>query len=127
MEVGMEVGASDKIVATTKVLIPQGDGPIKATSVITAIPQSESDGIQSVDTVYDTNSDHYNKPSANEYVLPSKRRSMKAQEDYHMPSAPTLHEINSNPKLLLNLQGRQHAFGSKSFVISDSCIYCSKR
>lgn len=34
----IELNGSDKIVATTKVSIPQGDGPIEATSTIEAVP-----------------------------------------------------------------------------------------
>lgn len=36
----IDLDGSDKIVATTKVLIPQGDGPIEATSTIEAVPNS---------------------------------------------------------------------------------------
>lgn len=133
----MEIGENDKIIATTKVSIPQGDGPIRATSIIQAVPQATSskyDEVLTSEKPYDT------KPSEafvtatgddcagspNTATSP-KRRSMKLTDDFHLPSAPPMHEINGNPKLILNLQGRQHAFASKTFLRSDTCTYCLKR
>lgn len=133
----MEIGDNDKIIATTKVLIPQGDGPIKATSIIEAVPQPKSrkhDEILTAEQPYNTKpyesfiaateEDRARTPIA---ATSPKRRSMKIANDFHMPSAPPLHEVNGNQKLILNLQGRQHAFGSKTFLRSDTCTYCLKR
>lgn len=52
---------------------------------------------------------------------------MKMQEEYPMPSAPPLQEVTNNPKLLLNLQGRQHEFSSRTVLRSESCAYCLKK
>lgn len=130
----MEIGENDKIVATTKVSIPQGDGPIRATSTIEAVPQATS---SKYDEVLSTERPSYGKPfvpaSEDDRACSPindtspKRRSMKLTDDFHMPSAPPLQEINGNPKLILNLQGRQHAFASKTFLRSDTCTYCLKR
>lgn len=133
----MEIGDNDKIIATTKVSIPQGDGPIRATSIIEAVPQATS---SKYDEVLTADQPHDTKPSeafvtANEEnraqtptsATSPKRRSMKLTDDFHMPSAPPLHEINGNQKLILNLQGRQHAFASKTFLRTDQCTYCLKR
>lgn len=132
----MEIGDNDKIIATTKVSIPQGDGPIRATSIIEAVPQATSSKYDEVMTA-----ERYNTKPSKAFVTATeddracspkaatspKRRSMKLADDIHMPSAPSLHEITSNPKLILNLQGRQHAFSSKTFLRSDTCTYCLKR
>lgn len=108
----MEIGATDKIRATTKVSIPRGDGPIHASSVIEAIPQ--------VSTANDKHVEDMRSPA-----MSPQRSSMKAMQ-LVTPSAPPLHELN-NQKLLLNLQGRQHAFTSKTFLRPDTCAYCLKK
>lgn len=118
---------SDKIVATTKVSIPQGDGPIEATSTIEAVPSpalySQFDRVDAVDQQNGKNKE--NKYQDN--VTTPIRHSMKMQEDYPMPSAPPLQELSNNPKLLLNLQGRQHEFSSRTVLRSESCAYCLKK
>lgn len=123
----IDLDGSDKIVATTKVSIPQGDGPIEATSVIEAVPNSlynQCDKIESAEQPYERPSDKQktDSPPATPY-----RRSMKLQKEYHAPSAPPMHEINANQKLLLNLQGKQHEFSSRTILRSESCTYCLKR
>lgn len=122
---GLAVGDNEKIVATTKVSIPQGEGPIKATSTIEAIPQ-----------FYERDNDKQRKASPerhNENVNPTfspSRRSMKLKDDIPMPAAPTaptLQEINSNQKTATLLSSRQHSFASKTFLRSDTCSHCLKR
>lgn len=134
----IEIGDNDKIIATTKVSIPQGDGPIRATSIIEAIPQATSSKYDEVLTeqphdakppdVFVTATERDGSLGATVTTSP-KRRSMKLTDDFYMPSAPPMHEINGNgnPKLILNLQGRQHGFASKTFLRSDTCTYCLKR
>lgn len=124
----MEIGDNDKIVATTKVSIPQGDGPIEATSTIQAIPlQFEQNVLRKSDkkpeyrpNIEVIDSEMLNRDSP-------KRPSMKLKEEIPMPSAPTLHDIHSNTKMTLNTQGRTHAFTSKTFVRRDTCAHCLKR
>lgn len=111
----LELSANDKIVATTKLSIPQGNGPIQATSVIEAVP-SDIRPLNEVDNQFEQNDFAPTTP---------KRSSMKFVSQ--TPSAPPVHEINNNPKLLLNLQGRQHGFAVKTFLRSDQCAYCLKK
>lgn len=121
---------SDKIIATTKVSIPQGDGPIEATSKIEAVP---SPGIYSHFNRIDHAEQPYSQARKEEKKMPEnvmvtpQRHSMKLQQEYPMPSAPPLQEITNNPKLLLNLQGRQHEFSSRTVLRSESCAYCLKK
>lgn len=123
----LEVGNSDKIVATTKVSIPQGDGPIHATSVIEAVPQTGHMGMmETAQLPSDSNSDDRDCDIRSQLITP-RRRSTNRQEEFPTPSAPPLHEINGNQKLLLNLQGRQHAFTSKTVLRSDTCTHCLKK
>lgn len=125
----IDLDGSDKIVATTKVSIPQGDGPIEATSTIEAVPNSalytQFNRIDATEQQYD-NVKKDEKKIPEPFITP-QRRSMKLQEEYPMPSAPTLQEMSNNPKLLLNLQGRQHEFSSRTVLRSESCSYCLKK
>lgn len=125
----IDLDGSDKIVATTKVSIPQGDGPIEATSTIEAVPNSalytQFNRIDCAERPYD-NVKKDVKKTPEPFTTP-QRRSMKLQEDYPMPSAPPLQEVTNNPKLLLNLQGRQHEFSSRTVLRSESCAYCLKK
>lgn len=125
----LEVDGSDKIVATTKVSIPQGDGPIEATSTIEAVPTpSLYTQFNRIDAEkpYDC-ADKVDKKTPDSATTTPLRRSMKLQEEYPMPSAPPLQEVTNNPKLLLNLQGRQHEFSSRTVLRSESCAYCLKK
>lgn len=122
----MEVEASDKVIATTKVMIPQGDGPIEATSTIEAVPNSalydKFDKVETVDVRYGAKEKEVEPTSTTPF-----RRSMRLQEEYHAPSAPPLHEVNPNSKLLLNLQGRHHEFSNRVILRTENCSQCSKR
>lgn len=122
----IDLDGSDKIVATTKVSIPQGDGPIQATSTIEAIPNQLYPRIDVAEQPYEQVNRDTKKPS--DPLVTPQRRSMKLQEEYPMmPSAPPLQEVTNNPKLLLNLQGRQHEFSSRTVLRSESCAYCLKK
>lgn len=121
----LDVGAGDKVVATTRVSIPQNDGPIEATSVIEAIPQAnvETTSLSSNDNGNNhqhLNNDAMGTPSAKTHKLSSNKM--------FTPSAPPLHEINNQtPKYLINLQGKQHSFTNKTIIRSDTCTYCLKK
>lgn len=124
----IDLDGSDKIVATTKVSIPQGDGPIEATSTIEAVPNSlytKFDRIDTAEKPYD-NRDKENKKTPDPLITPI-RHSMKLQEQYPMPSAPPMQDVTNNPKLLLNLQGRQHEFSNRTVLLSEHCAYCLKK
>lgn len=126
--------SSEKIVATTKVSIPQGDGPIEATSTIEALPNTfynQIEKIGSAEQPYKAveNNDKYSKNEKMQNDSPPitpYRRSMKLQKDYPLPSAPPLQEINTNQKLLFNLQGKQHEFSSRTILRTDACSHCLK-
>lgn len=113
----MEIGCTDKIRATTRVSIPRGDGPIQASSVIEAIPQVNRQNSKDSDEPMEIN--------ARSPATSPQRSSMKAMQQY-TPSAPPMLDIQT-PKLLLNLQGRQHGFAPKTFLVPDTCSYCLKK
>lgn len=123
--------SSDKIVAITKVSIPQGDGPIEATSTIEAVPHStqySNDQFNKIETIEST----YDNYKTNDFdaKLPLKtpyKRPTNVQQEYHKPSAPALKELNTNSKLLLNLQGRQHEFTNRTILRNESCFHCAKK
>lgn len=135
--------SSDKIVATTKVSIPQDDGPIEATSTIEAVPNSNHynnnghfDRIDLVESTYETPNN-----KENEFNIPVERSynrnfngnndniiENKPQSKYQRPSAPPLQEVGiTNSKLLLNLQGRQHEFNNKTVLKNENCFQCQKK
>lgn len=123
---------TDKIIATTKVSIPQGDGPVEATSTIEAVPTStlysHFERIDAPEQPYERATNKENKNTFDNELKTPRRRSMKLQEEIPIPSAPPLQEVtNNNPKLLLNLQGRQHEFSSRTVLRSESCAYCLKK
>lgn len=105
----LEIGPNDKIVAHTRVSIPQGDGPIEAESVIEAVPPS--DGTETVTT----------------YGRQGKRKSATVLT----PSAPPLSEVLSanlgptTPKRRSFI--KPHCFGNGTFIVSDLCAHCQKK
>lgn len=128
----IDLDSSDKIVATTKVSIPQGDGPIEATSTIEAVPNSTQynnhfDKIETIESTYETTNNKENEYDGEMPMDPPYKHFTKLQQQNLVPSAPPLHEVNSNSKLLLNLQGRQHEFTNKTIIRNESCSHCLKR
>lgn len=131
--------SSEKIVATTKVSIPQGDGPIEATSTIEAVPNSlqsnnnQFDRIDIIESTYETTNYRENAIEANIPMEPIYKRSTKQcdvqQQQQQMPTAPPAPtpEPETNPKLLLNLQGRQHEFINRTILRTESCFHCAKK
>lgn len=105
----MIIGANDKIVASTRVSIPQGNGPITAESIIEAIPSNNC-----------------------ENRSPNKQSHKK---ESFTPTAP--HHIEANfsevvaPEMpfksVAGSTGRQHKFASRTFLKSDSCQHCQKK
>lgn len=88
---------NEKIVAHTKVTVPQDDGPIIAQSHIEAIPQ---------------NDDVYKTPAKK---TPPKRKMQDA-------SAPPLQETFQT----FSTRNRPHEFETKAFFVSQLCNHCSK-
>lgn len=131
----IDLNESEKIIATTKVTIPQGDGPIEATSTLQAVPSSlyaQIDKATSAERPYEYGAmGKENVPStpAKTVTLSTPfRQSMKMQEQYPVPSAPPLQEIiSTQPKLLLNLQGRLHEFSNRTILRPETCVHCAKK
>lgn len=115
--------------------IPQGDGPIEATSTIEAIPTTSlypriDTKTISAEQPYENvnNKENKQKPMIQNALETPYRQSMKMmQDEYQAPTAPPLHEINIQPKLLLNLQGRRHEFSNRTVLRTETCAQCSKK
>lgn len=104
----MDIGANDKIVASTIVSIPQGNGPITAESIIEAIPSNNF-----------------------ENRSPSKQSHKK---ESFTPTAPHQTEANFSKvvaEMPYKSNGgsavRQHKFASRTFLKSDTCQHCQKK
>lgn len=128
----IDLNDSEKIIATTTVSIPQGDGPIEATSTLQAIPSVLYAQVSKMaaEKPYERGVGKENTPTSPTRTVTMGtpyRQSMKMQEQYPVPSAPPLHEINTQPKLLLNLQGRVHEFASRTMLRLCNCAHCGKR
>lgn len=128
----IDLNDSEKIIATTKVSIPQGDGPIEATSTLQAVPSALYAQIDKMTA----SEKHYERvgkeniptsPIKTVTLTTPYRQSMKMQEEYPVPSAPPLYEINTQPKLLLNLQGRLHEFSNRTILRPETCAHCVKK
>lgn len=138
---------SDKIVALTRVSIPQGNGPITAESVIEAIPEQHDA--------------HHERPT------PQKKRSSSTLKRTFSPTAPTLHEVNDDvddvpmPSMPSHQKAKapkppqqqqqlphpsaalytssaprsgqvtpssgKHSFASRTFLKSETCVHCQKK
>lgn len=138
----IDLDSSDKIVATTKVSIPQDDGPIEATSTIEAVPNSKhynnhSDRIDLMESTYETPNNKENEFNNTPIETPYKRQCNGnnrniieniPQSKYQRPSAPPFQEVGiTNSKRLLNLQGRQHEYTNKTILKNESCFQCQKK
>lgn len=120
----MEYG-SDKIVASTRVSIPHGNGPITAESIIEAIPSVQPKAKRTPPPV----------PTAGAAAAASAP-SLDAF-DSPLPATPApatstvKHQKNLSNMHLLQppnaLTPRQHAFAARTFLKSDVCVHCQKR
>lgn len=103
----MEIGANDKIVASTRVSIPQGNGPITAESIIEAIP-------------------------SNNFENRSPNKQSHKKESF-TPTAPHQTEVNFSKVVAPEMPYksgsavRQHKFASRTFLKSDTCQHCQKK
>ena len=111
------MNSNDKIVASTRVSIPQGNGPITAESVIEAVPQSSCIPEEESSPRH-TGNDFLSTPS----VFSKKE---------FTPTAP-LNEDNIARYVQANVKsnqitGRQHTFVQRTFLKTDICYHCSKK
>ncbi|XP_055682573.1 rac GTPase-activating protein 1 [Lutzomyia longipalpis] len=130
----MEVDATDKIVASTKVTVPQGDGPIVAESVIEARPQDEE----------------HEEEQQQRFFTPKKGKSPSRRVKPMAPSAPPMEDLTSleEPELAkgsarkdheevvyatVHKQAtptsvhRQHHFTPRTHFGGDVCAGCGKK
>lgn len=130
----IDLDGSDQIVATAKITIPQGDGPILATSSIETVPNSvlydkfrKIDNELPLEEVKENVEMSESATTTTTATLTPSKQSLNLQEQSPVPSAPPLQEITNNPKFLLNLPVRQHEFNSRTIIRSESCVYCLKK
>lgn len=130
-----ELDVSEHVIATTKITIPQDDGPILATSTFETVPNSalydkfrRIDSEAPLEEVKENNelSESATTTTATATVTPNKQM-LGMQEVSPTPSAPPLQEITNNPKFTLNLSVRQHEFNSRTILRSESCVFCLKK
>lgn len=130
------MNSSEHVIATTKITIPQDDGPILASSTIETVPNSalydkfrRIDSEQLLDEVKENSevSESASTATATATLTPNKQEMLNMQEVSPAPSAPPLQEITNNPKFTLNIPVRQHEFNSRTILRSESCVFCLKK
>ncbi|XP_062548165.1 rac GTPase-activating protein 1 isoform X3 [Armigeres subalbatus] len=140
----IELDTNDKIIAHTKVSVPQDDGPILAESIIQAVPshQSTTFDLMSKPSIIlpkatpkkDCNSKENVSP--NEFKTPTQAEKKFSKMNLFTPSAPPVEEVESNgfkrntmtPSVKRSFM-RQHAFTGKmhAFLKSETCAHCQQR
>lgn len=126
----IEIGVTDRIVASTKVSMPKGDGPIVAESVISAKPMKRAAPPP---------------PTSSDFETPRKQPSGTAKSPFaskrsRSPTAPPIEDLNEiqyatmnkavprTPAPAMPMTLKRHQFQQKSiFVQSESCSHCGKR
>ncbi|XP_058811969.1 rac GTPase-activating protein 1 [Topomyia yanbarensis] len=135
----IELGPNEKIVAHTKVSVPQDDGPILAESIIQAMPPQQQ-RTSSLDVQYvqpkatpKKNTESKENISPNPFKTPTKTDS-KFSKNMFTPSAPPIEEVEPTfnksamtPTVKRSIM-RQHAFAGKTFLkYSETCTQCQQR
>nr|XP_029727344.1 rac GTPase-activating protein 1-like isoform X2 [Aedes albopictus] len=138
----IELDTNEKIIAHTKVSVPQDDGPILAESIIQAVPshQSAFDVMSKPSIVLpkatpkkDANSKENISP--NEFKTPTNTEKKFSKMNLFTPSAPPIEELQSGfnrntltPSVKRSFL-RQHAFTGKThaFLKSETCAQCQQR
>ncbi|XP_055842223.1 rac GTPase-activating protein 1 [Episyrphus balteatus] len=123
----LEIGANEKICATTKVSIPQdGSGTIRAESTIEAIPITVDE------------QQHHHHRQQEEVVISSPQSKMPRPSNNCTPMRPSPHKENpvtlsvnpfppASPAVKHRSMMRQHNFSSKTFIRTDTCTHCQKK
>lgn len=136
--------ASEKIVAITKITIPQDDGPIEASSTIQTVPNSalydhfENFGLakqklnsnvnlEHVKDKSDDDNEHKNSEKSESSVASHCTLSTIKENEIPAPSAPSLNDMINELKPMYNFQMRQHEFNNRTVLRSESCTYCLKK
>lgn len=127
----IEIGPNEKIIAHTKVSVPQDDGPILAESIIHAMPplQLQPPAAKPMPTPR-KDSEAKENVSPNRFKTPTKTDSKFSKMHLFTPSAPPFEEVekgyNKNtitPSVKRSIM-RQHTFTSKTFLRSEICTQC---
>lgn len=129
----IDVGAMDRIVASTKLSVPRGDGPIVAESVISSKPMKRAAPPPPTPGKTTTSTD-------DAFATPRKEKTPFASKRSRSPTAPPIEDLNEiqyatvhkqpprTPAPAMNTMKRSHQFMQKSiFVQSESCSHCGKR
>jgi Rac GTPase-activating protein 1 len=134
----LECGPNDKIVAMTKVHIPQDKrAPICAESVIESIPQPPK-----IPSTPSTSSTSSAASKEMQFKTPMKRTAPEppvlSNKKYFTPSAPSLDQLDQakrNEDVYATVKkstkattmDRPHTFTSKTFLKPESCAVCQRR
>lgn len=137
----IELDTNEKIIAHTKVSVPQDDGPILAESIIQAVPSQQSTfdilSKPSINQKATPKKDSGTKEniSPNEFKTPTNTERKFSKMNLYTPSAPPIEEVEpgykSNmmtPTVKRSIM-RQHAFTGKmhAFLKSETCAHCQQR
>ncbi|XP_055602733.1 rac GTPase-activating protein 1 [Uranotaenia lowii] len=134
----IELGPNEKIVAHTKVSVPQDDGPILAESIIQAIPPqfvAEAPKPTAPKPTPRKETDVKENISPNLFKTPTKTETKFSKMHLFTPSAPPMEEMdhgygggiaNNTPSIKRSIM-RQHAFTGKTFLKSETCTQCQQR
>lgn len=120
---------SEQIIATAKIVIPQNDGPVQATSAIEAIPNSALfDKFRKIESEFTPNVPmNIREDVEMSENASTHKRSLESHKEFTVPSAPPLQEVTNSQKLL-NLPIRQHEFTSRTVILrNESCSHCLKK
>lgn len=137
--------SSEKIIAITKVTIPQDDGPIEASSTIQTVPNSalydhfeninmakqKSNSNVNIEHVKDKSDDDNDQKKSEEKSESSTTTQCTLEtikeNQIPVPSAPSLDDTTNDHKPMFNFQMRQHEFTNRTVLRSESCTYCLKK
>ncbi|XP_058442685.1 rac GTPase-activating protein 1 [Malaya genurostris] len=130
----IELGPNEKIVAHTKVSVPQDDGPILAESIIQAMPPQHNGSFEQQKATPKNIIESKENVSPNPFKTPSKTDSKFSKMNMFTPSAPPIEEVepvfngnNMTPTVKRSIM-RQHAFAGKTFLkYSETCTQCQQR
>lgn len=140
----IELDNNDKIIAHTKVSVPQDDGPILAESIIQAVPSHQSTTIDLMSkpsivlpkTTPKKDSASKENVSPNEFKTPTQSEKKFSKMNLFTPSAPAVEEVQSNgfkrntmtPCVKRSFM-KQHTFTGKmnSILKSETCAQCQQR
>lgn len=132
----VDLDVSEKIVAITKLTLPNDDGPIEASSTIDGIPNSAFfNRFESVEMAQPKccNDDSEHKKSeksekSDSSVTTQCTLATIKESELQVPTAPPLSDdMASDPSSMFDFQMRQHEFTNRTVLRSESCTHCLKK